>query len=141
MFITKGTRHDKADIKEFLNVEGPWQHVNVDRGAAFIAREGSIVAHARLIEVAPQKLIVEEVLVRKDKRGQGLGRRIVEAAMNNRGGKLYLCCHDEHIAFYEKLGFSLVDFESLPPEVQQYHRDEEDYPTEEGHQHFFMTAR
>lgn len=142
MFITKATRHDKSDIKEFLASEGPmWENANLDRGTAFIAREGTIVGHVRLIEVAPQMLVVEEVLVREDKRGQGIGTRLIEAAMNNKGGKLFLCCHAEHIPFYERFGFTAVDFESLPDEIRKHHIDEGDLPTEPGHEHFFMTAR
>lgn len=141
MFITRASRHDKADIKEFLASEGGWEKVNVDRGTALIAREGAIVGHARLIEVAPQMVVVEEVLVKGDRRGQGLGRRLMEAAMNNKGGKLFLCAHPEHVAFYEKFGFSSVPFDELPAEVQQHHREEGDYPPEEGHEHVFMTAR
>jgi N-acetylglutamate synthase-like GNAT family acetyltransferase len=141
MFITKASRHDKADIEEFLKNEGPWEKFDVNRGTAFVAREGAIVGHARLIEVTPTMLIVEEVLVRTDKRRQGIGTRVMEAAMNNKGGKLFLCCHDDGIGFYEKLGFSVVPFDDLPPEVQEHHRSEGDYPTEDGHEHFFMTAR
>lgn len=141
MFITKASRHDKTDIKEFLEKEWPDSGFDVDRGTAFIAREGSVVGHTRLIEVAPQTLIVEEVVVQEDRRRQGIGTRLMEAAMNNKGGKLFLCCHGEHIPFYEKFGFSALAFDRLPDEVQSYHREEGDYPTEEGHEHFFMTAR
>lgn len=141
MFITKATRHDKADIAEFLKSEWPSENFNVDRGTALVAREGKIVGHVRLIEVAPQTLVVEEVLVEKDRRRQGLGTRLMEAAMNNKGGKLFLCCHEEEMPFYEKFGFTSMPFDELPAEVQQYHRDQDDLPTEEGHEHFFMTAR
>jgi N-acetylglutamate synthase-like GNAT family acetyltransferase len=141
MFITKASRHDKTDIEEFLKSEGPWEKFDVNRGTAFVAREGSIVGHARLIEIDPTTLVVEEVLVRGDKRRQGIGTRVMEAAMNNKGGKLFLCCHSEHISFYGKLGFAEVPFEELPDEVQAYHRNEGDYPTAEGHEHHFMTAR
>jgi N-acetylglutamate synthase-like GNAT family acetyltransferase len=141
LFITKASRHDKTDIKDFLEKEWPGENFNVDRGTAFIAREGAIVGHARLIEVAPQTVVVEEVVVKDDRRRQGIGTRLMEASMNNKGGKLFLCCHEEHIPFYEKFGFSRVAFDELPGPVQQHHRDEGDFPTEEGHEHFFMTAR
>jgi N-acetylglutamate synthase-like GNAT family acetyltransferase len=141
LFITKASRHDKSDIKEFLEKEWPDSSFNVDRGTAFIAREGAVLGHARLIEVAPQTLVVEEVVVQDGRRREGIGTRLIEAAMNNKGGKLFLCCHEEQIPFYEKFGFSGLAFDDLPDEVQQFHRDEGDYPTRQGHQHFFMTAR
>jgi N-acetylglutamate synthase-like GNAT family acetyltransferase len=141
MFITKASRHDKADIEEFLKNEWDREKFDVDRGTAFVAREGAILGHARLIELTPTMLVVEEVVVKGDKRRQGIGTRVMEAAMNNKGGKLFLCCHEDTIPFYETLGFSRVTFDELPPEVQEHHRQEGDYPTEEGHEHFFMTAR
>ena len=139
MFITKASRHDKGDIKEFLESEGPWDTVE-ERGTGFVAREGAIVAHARLTEVAPQTLMVERVLVKSDRRRQGLGTRVMEAAMNNKGGKLFLSCHEEHVPFFEGLGFSTVSFDELPDEVQAFHRAEGDHPPGD-HPHFFMTAR
>lgn len=141
MFITKASRHDKSDIEQFLREEGPWEKFDVNRGTAFIAREGVIVGHVRLIEVAPTTVVVEEVLVKADKRRQGIGTRVMEAAMNNKGGTLFLCCHDGEIPFYGKLGFSLIAFEDLPDEVQEHHRLKGDHPTAGGQEHVFMTAR
>ena len=140
MFITRATRHDKADLVEFLK-ERDWQDAPVDEGVAFIARDGGIVGSVRLVEAAPQTLIVEEMLVKGDRRGEGIGRQVLQAAMNSRGGTLYLCCHDDVIAFYEKFGFTQLAFESEPIEVQEYFKVHGDYPTEPGHEHFFMTAR
>jgi N-acetylglutamate synthase-like GNAT family acetyltransferase len=141
MFITKASRHDKADIEELLKTEWPDDDIDVNHGTGFVAREGAIIGHARLKELTPQMLVVEQVVVKTDRRREGIGTRVMEAAMNNKGGKLFLCCHAEHIPFYEKLGFSDVPFQELPEEVQEHHRAEGEYPTEEGHQHFFMTAR
>ena len=141
MFITKASRHDKADIKEFLEAEGPWDGADIDRGTAFVVREGAIIGHARLTEIAPQTSIVEKVLVKSDRRRQGIGTRVMEAAMNNKGGKLYLSCEEEHAPFFEKLGFSTTIFETLPDEVQQFLRREGEDPSDESHPHIVMTAR
>jgi N-acetylglutamate synthase-like GNAT family acetyltransferase len=140
MFITRATRHDKEDLIEFLK-QGDWQDAPVEAGTAFIARDGGIVGSVRLVETAPQTVIIEEMLVHEDRRGEGIGRQVLQAAMNSRGGKLFLCCHDDVIAFYEKLGFSLIEFEDQPHEVQDYFKAHGDYPTDPGHVHYFMTAR
>ncbi|MGH2757744.1 MAG: GNAT family N-acetyltransferase, partial [Actinomycetota bacterium] len=112
-------------------------------GTAFIARDGGIVGCLRLVEVQPQTVVVDNVLVVETRRGDGIGTQLVQAAMNSRGGKLFLCCHQERIAFYERLGFSLLPngFEDAPSPVQDYWRKVQDYPTPPGHEHFFMTAR
>jgi predicted N-acetyltransferase YhbS len=140
MFITRMTRHDKDDVRAFLK-ERRWEDANIDEGVVFIARDGGIVGSIRLVEVAPQMLIVEDVLVTEPRRGQGIGRQIVQAAMNSRGGTMYLCAHDDVISFYEKFGFTELPFDVQPEVVQEYFKLHGDYPTEPGHDHYFMTAR
>jgi N-acetylglutamate synthase-like GNAT family acetyltransferase len=61
--------------------------------------------------------------------------------MNSRGGTLYLCCHDEHIAFYEKFGFVQVEEAELPEPVRSYLIEAGDLPSSEEHPHLFMRAR
>lgn len=143
MFITRATRHDKDDIRALLATNDWAKDTDLDEGKAFIARDGAVVGCVRAIEVEPQTVVLDSVLVLEAKRGSGLGTQLMQAAMNNQGGKLYLCCHDERIPFYERLGFKLLDngFDDAPESVQDYWRKVGDYPTEDGHEHFFMTAR
>lgn len=140
MFITRASRHDKADLREFYEAHG-WDEVDLSTGAAFVARDGSIVGAARFVEVAPQTVVVDDVMVREGRRREGIGTRVMQAAMNSRGGTLYLCCHDEHRNFYRPLGFDDVDLDDAPAEVIEYWRKVDDYPVPEGHVHFFMKAR
>ncbi len=140
MFVTRATRHDKADLKELLEGHG-WGDSNLDEGMAFIARDGLVVGCVRLIEVAPQTVVVDDVLVKEDRRGEGIGRQMVQAAMNARGGTLYLCCHEDRLRFYSQFGFEQIDVERAPQAVVDYWRKVDDYPTPEGHVHFFMKAR
>jgi N-acetylglutamate synthase-like GNAT family acetyltransferase len=140
VFITRGTRHDKEDIRELYNGHG-WKDVDLDEGVSFIARDGNVVGAVRLVEVEPQTVVVDNVLVREDKRGQGAGADLMRAAMNSRGGKLYLCCHEERLRFYRDLGFSELPVTELPARVLEYYEKVGDYPTDEGHVHYFLTAR
>lgn len=142
MFITRATRHDKSDLEDFF-LSQEWADPVLDKGTAYIARDGAIVGNVRLIEVAPQTVIVEDVVVRSDKRGQGLGTRLMQAAMAGKGGTLYLCCHPERLRFYRDLGFSVVEFESQPEDVRAYFQQHGDAPPElpPGHVHHFMKAR
>src|SRR5918999_6204503 len=105
MFITRATRHDKTDLEEFFKAH-EWDDAHLDQGVAFIARDGGIVGSVRLIEVEPNLVIIEDVLVDKGRRGSGIGAQVMRAAMNSRGGKLFLCCHPERTDFYNRLGFS-----------------------------------
>jgi N-acetylglutamate synthase-like GNAT family acetyltransferase len=140
MFITRATRHDRGDIENLLK-EHDWDLDLLDKGVAFIARDGGVIGTLRLIEVAPQTVVMEDVLVHKDRRDEGIGRQLVRAAMNSRGGTLYLCCHDDRLRFYGHFGFEQVAFDDLPSEVQQFMRDANAWPDSPEHRHFFMKAR
>lgn len=140
MFITRGTRHDKADIEEFYK-RHDWADANVDGGVVFVARDGAIVAALRLIEVAPNVVVVDHVLVEKDRRGAGVGTSLMGAAMNSRGGRLFLSCHEPRIPFYERLGFRVLPAEDCPESAVGYWTEVGDIPWSEDHVHYFMTAR
>lgn len=140
MLITRATRHDHADMKELLETVG-WGDSEVTRGKSWIARDGKVVGMVRFIEVAPQTVVVDDVVVREDRRDEGIARRLIEAAMMGIGGALYLCCHPEHVAFYEKLGFVEVSANSLLEPVANYFDEQGDLNPEEGHVHHFMSAR
>lgn len=141
MFVTRATRHDRADIEELLAAEQWMDDVDLSEGTAFIARDGRVAGVARLVEVAPGEVVVDDVVVRSGVRRSGVGTALMQAAMNSRGGRLFVCCHDHVIPFYERFGFSAVDFESLPEAVRAYYRRAGDHPTEPGHVHYFLTAR
>jgi predicted N-acetyltransferase YhbS len=142
MFITRVSRHDRSDLEEFFKAHD-WDDHYLDKGVGFIARDGGIVGTLRLIEVEPNVVVIEDVLVREDRRGQGIGAQLMRAAMNSRGGRLYLCCHPERIAFYERLGFSEAPFEELPASARSFFEADGSAPhqVEEGHAHHFLTAR
>lgn len=140
MFISRASRHDRDEIKALIEAQG-WDADHLDEGTTLIAREGAITGCVRLVEVATQQVVIDDFLVREDRRRQGLGRQLMQAAMNNRGGTLFLCCHHDVIAFYEKLGFAQMPYEELPAAVKDYFERVGDYPTGDDHEHFFLTAR
>ncbi len=142
MFITRATRHDREDIRELLSTNEWGEDADLE-GKAYIARDGKVIGVVRAVEVEPQTVVIDSVLVLEERRGKGIGAQLMQAAMSSQGGKLYLCCHEERMPFYERLGFSLLPkgFEDAPESVQAYWRKVDDYPTSEGHEHFFMTAR
>ena len=140
MFVTRATRHDRPDIRELLSSHG-WDDVDLSEGTAFIARDGGIVGCVRLVEVAPNTLVVDDVLVKEGRRHEGIGRRLMQTVLNSRGGTLYLCCHEERLGFYRHFGFEVLGVEECPSPVVDYWKKVGDYPTEPGHVHYFMKAR
>ena len=141
MLITRATRHDESDRRELFTRHGdePTDH----KATHFIARDGAIVGNVSVFEVEPGVVVVEDVLVADSHRDRGIGRQLVQAAMNSRGGTLYLCCHPERLRFYGHFGFAEVPFEELPAGVRDYFEASGDAPSKlpEGHVHHFMKAR
>ena len=140
MFITRATRHDKVDVKELLEEHG-WGDSNIDTGTIFMARDGVVVGCVKIVEVAPQTLVVDDMLVREGRRREGIGADLMRAAMNSRGGSMWLCCHEELLSFYERFGFALVAESALPEPVVDYLKSVDDIPAPEGHVHYFMKVR
>lgn len=140
MLITRASRHDKADLESFYS-KLDWEDPHLSDGVAFVAREGAIVGALTLIEIDPRTLIIEDVLVDPARRGKGLGAQLIGAAMNSRGGTMFLSCHSERLGFYSRLGFEDVTFDQLPAGVQQYMRDNGAYPFTADHVHYFLKAR
>jgi N-acetylglutamate synthase-like GNAT family acetyltransferase len=140
MFITRATRRELADVMEFLT-EHKRGDADLAEGVTFIARQGAVVGCVRVVEVEPSVLVVDNVLVHATRRGEGVGRRLMETAMNSRGGTLYLCCHDDVIPFYAKLGFAVVALEEAPAPAVAYWEKIGDIPTDPDHVHYYMKAR
>lgn len=139
MFITRATRHDRIDLEDFYR-RHEWD-ADPSTGTSFVARDGGVVGALRLVEVAPQTVVVDDVVVDRDRRRQGIGTSLMRAAMNSRGGTLFLCCHPEALEFYRQAGFAEVEFGSLPQPVGDYFRSAGDYPTAPDHVHLFLKAR
>ncbi len=139
--ISRASRHDVADVSELLAPTG-LEAPNPRDGTMFIAREGKLVGCIRLKEVAPQAVAIDRFVVREDRRGEGIGKQLMNAAMNHIGGALYIYCHEESKGFYEALGFSHCAPDALPEPVMEHFVSEGEYPAREGHpEHLFFTAR
>jgi predicted GNAT family N-acyltransferase len=135
MFITRASRHDRADLAEFLAANG-WDSPDLTAGVTFFARDGAVVGCVRLIEVAPQTVVVDDMVVAEGRRGEGIGGSLMRAAMNSRGGTLYLRCHDDVVGFYEQFGFATVEEPDMPDAVRAFMG-----PAGDDHPHLHMKAR
>jgi N-acetylglutamate synthase-like GNAT family acetyltransferase len=116
VFVTRATRHDASDIADLLTVHGSAVG-EPSSGTFFVAREGAVVGCVRLWEVAPQVLVVRDVMVAAERRGEGVGAQLMQTAMNSRGGRLYLRCGEGEGPFFERLGFAAVEPAELPDAV------------------------
>jgi N-acetylglutamate synthase-like GNAT family acetyltransferase len=140
VFITRATRREYAEVTEFLT-EHERGDADLTDGVTFIAREGAVLGCVSVVEVEPRTLVVDNVLVHAERRGEGVGKRLMETALNSRGGTLYLACHDDVIPFYAKIGFAVVSLEDAPPAVVDYWAKVGDIPSDPHHVHYYMKAR
>jgi predicted N-acetyltransferase YhbS len=108
-------------------------------GRWFVARdEGEIVGAIHVAEV-DGALYLDDVSVTEARRGAGLGSRFVGSLLEDRD--VYLACHDNRIAFYERLGFELIEESELPQQVLEHAYRTEDLPTAPDHVHRMMRRR
>ncbi|MDQ3660203.1 MAG: GNAT family N-acetyltransferase [Actinomycetota bacterium] len=119
MFISRATRHDLPDIEELLQ-RHDWKVPDLKSGTFFFAREGAVLGCLRFIEVAPQTVIVQDMVVDASRRGQGVGEQLMKAAMNSRGGTLYLRCYADLVPYYERFEFAAVERDDLPEPVTAF---------------------
>jgi N-acetylglutamate synthase-like GNAT family acetyltransferase len=102
-----------------LHHEAGWPVTHVD-GEVWVAREaGQLVGSAQFIELGPALILVDAVVVHTDARNRGIGAELVRKALARRAAHWWLECRRERVAFYERLGFSLVDEIEVPPLIKR----------------------
>ena len=118
MFVTRAGRHDKADLQDFIAKESGAE-VDVGEGTAMIAREGVIIGCIRLIEVEPNTLVFDNVLVAEG-RDASIAKQLVQAALNNKGGTVYTRVDPGMATLFGDLGFAPLERAEAPGPVTDY---------------------
>jgi N-acetylglutamate synthase-like GNAT family acetyltransferase len=118
MFVTRAGRHDKADLRDFIE-KLTGTEVDIGQGTAMIAREGVIIGCIRLIEVEPGTLVFDDVLVAEG-RDQAIAKQLIQAALNNQGGTVYARVPQSDAALFDDFGFAPLDRNEAPEGVAAY---------------------
>ena len=118
MFVTRAGRHDKVDLKEFIE-ERRGGEVDISEGTAMIAREGSIVGCIRLIEVESGSLVYDDVLIAEG-RDETVAKQLIQAAMNNKGGTIFTAVQTAGTELFSSFGFAPIDRAEAPGPVVEY---------------------
>lgn len=121
MFVTRAGRHDKTDLKEFIE-KARGTDADTSAGTAMIAREGIIIGCVRLIEVDPKTLVFDDVLVADD-RDEDVAKQLIQAALNNKGGTVYATVPDAQTGLFEEFGFARIECADAPSGVRAYWDD------------------
>ena len=118
MFVTRAGRHDKSDLKEFIEAQRGGE-VDISESTAMTAREGSIVGCIRLIEVEPGTLVYDDVLV-ADSHDETVAKQLIQAAMNNKGGTIFTAVPAAETDLFSSFGFASIDRAEAPEPVAEY---------------------
>jgi N-acetylglutamate synthase-like GNAT family acetyltransferase len=136
--IGPATRDDHAAIESLLR-ESDWGAVDLEVGEMLVARDdGEIVGVLRMGYLEPDGVFIDDVVVSPSRRGAGIGREMMVAAMDGPTGPFFLVCHDPRIAFYERLGFSVIEEADLPDGVRKHAYRTDQLPSHPGHVHHLM---
>lgn len=80
---------------------------------SFVSEDAKLVAFCRVLTDFVYRGTIYDVIVAEAQRGQGLGRRLMEAVCQHprlqRVSTLWLCCNPDMAPFYEKWGFRVFD--------------------------------
>lgn len=118
MFVTRAGRHDKSDLKEFIEDQRGGE-VDISESTAMIAREGSIVGCIRLIEVESGTLVYDDVLV-AESHDETVAKQLIQAAMNNKGGTIFTAVPAAEAELFSTFGFAPIDRADAPEPVVEY---------------------
>ena len=129
---------DRPGIEALLR-SNEWDVKDLDEGEAWVAlAEDRVIGLVRVVEVGSKLFVIDDVLVREDRRGHGIGADLMRTAMAERDGEFYLVCHDERIPFYTRLGFERIEETDYPKPALDYGYRIGDLPDRPDHQHRLM---
>ena len=118
MFVTRAGRHDRSDLKQFIESRRGGE-VDMAEGTAMIAREGAIIGCIRLIEVESGTLVYDDVLVAEG-RDETVTKQLIQAAMNNKGGTIFVAVPAAETNLFIEFGFAPIDPTDAPKPVTEY---------------------
>jgi len=116
-----------------------WGVARYELGEWFVARDdGEIVGVAHATDVDDETRYVDDLVVVGARRGRGIGADLMRHVMADRAAHVYLVCHEPRIAFYERLGFELVEESAIPEGVRDHAYRTDDLPSVPDHVHHLM---
>ena len=119
-----------------------WEIDRLDQGEVWVARDdGEVIGVVHGVEVEPRTFYVESVLIREDRRGAGVGSELMRAVASSHQGDVLLGCHDNRVAFYERLGYVGVTEADLSAAERDHAYLNDDLPSREDHVHSMMRFR
>jgi amino-acid N-acetyltransferase len=121
--IRRAARHDEAAIVELVARNGlPLDGLLDLLDAALVASAGGRVVGCAALEVYADSALLRSVAVDETARGQGIGQRLVRAALDlahERGVRSAYLLTTTAEPFFPRFGFQRIDRREVPVDVQQ----------------------
>jgi len=129
---------ERPAVEELMR-SNEWETNLLDEGEVLVAGDGDeVIGVVHGTQVAPGSFYVASALVRADRRGKGIGAGLMRMVALGRPGAIYLACHDNRVAFYERLGFTSIEEPDLPKAAREYAYRAKDLPHKPDHVHHLM---
>ena len=121
--ISAATEADVEKILALLTGDGlPTDGVAKHWRTFIVARDGDQVVACAGAEAYQSSALIRSVVVRKDHRGTGLGRRIVRQLLDrltSRGLREFYLLTTTAEKYFKKRGFKTIDRDEVNPEIAQ----------------------
>lgn len=121
--IEQGGREDLGQVLALLERHGlPLDGADCMEDALVVARRGGEIAGAAGLELYADGALLRSVVVDSSVQGQGLGRRLTEAALalaRTRGVSSVFLLTTTADPFFARLGFERIGRADVPSSVQQ----------------------
>jgi N-acetylglutamate synthase-like GNAT family acetyltransferase len=89
----------------------PWSRFLVAEDESGIVGIGQVRPHSRVPELA-------SLVVREDRRGQGVGGRLIHALIAQLPGTTVLFCRPQLESYYTQFGFRAIGVDEAPPSLR-----------------------
>jgi len=99
-------------------------------------RAGELLGTASLVEVSPEVVYIDALVVRRDSRGHGLGSVMLQRLLQGRDAIWWIECRDERVSFFERNGFVAANEQAFPQGVRDFVARPGAIPS--GRRHNFM---
>jgi amino-acid N-acetyltransferase len=123
MVIETATREDLPAVRRLLETEHlPLDGIDDQVDTMVVAKNGTEIVGAAAVESYADGVLLRSVVVAPAARGQGLGHRLTETALNiarDRGMQTAFLLTTTAEKFFPKLGFDVILREEVPLSVQE----------------------
>lgn len=113
VLIRRATAADQAAIRQMVH-EARLDPTDLHWSHFVVAEEGNEVVGIGQIRPYPKCRELGSLVVREDRRGQGIGGLVIRALLEGEPGDVYLECSSRMASYYVRFGFQEIRWQDAP---------------------------